>query len=115
MNRLSELEQKTDTVQKDTHDKIDSLEKNTNQQLGAIQQQVAEVSAASTATVNKVLSLEELVRGMASGQQALQSACSSISTSVEHMRDEMLRMNLKRAVEPAAADVAQAAAAPRNA
>ena len=97
--RLNAMEDAVTQGQSTTMLRVDALEAASAEKFQGLQGQVDEVASATKQVGAKVQSLEDLIRGMAAGQQALQTATVKISDSVEGLRDEMLRMSFKRAAE----------------
>ena len=90
------MEQNTAAALAQNSHRIEAMENATSTKLDSLQSQVNLVASSSAESTAKVSSMEDLIKALATGQQGLQDTCGKIGNAMEHMRDEMLRMNLKR-------------------
>ena len=78
------------------------MEQTVDAKFGEVDTQLRSVAASTGEVGTKVQSLEDLIRGMAVGQAALQQTMAKMDDNMTGFRDETLRMNLKRAADPSA-------------
>ena len=85
-----------------TTERLVQMEQTVDAKFGEVDTQLRSVAASTGEVGTKVQSLEDLIRGMAVGQAALQQTMAKMDDNMTGFRDETLRMNLKRAADPSA-------------
>ena len=101
-SEMHEMEARSRQEGQATTERLAQMEQTVDAKFGEVDTQLRSVAASTGEVGTKVQSLEDLIRGMAVGQAALQQTMAKMDDNMTGFRDETLRMNLKRAADPSA-------------